>query len=114
MLPFFLTVFKHEFIKDERGVFLNDENREGLLARLLKDQTADSLENSDTESVFIPEPFAPDGNFRTALTMPESSEAMLENAQMSRYVKSNKKRFFDEEIRASALFSNTASSSSIK
>ena len=94
-------------------MFLNDENREELLARLLKDITPDSADGSDAESTFIPEPFAPDGNFRTALTMPESSEAMLENAQMSRYVKSNKKRFFDEEIRASALFSHNASTASI-
>jgi len=99
--------------KDARGVFLNEDNREELLARLLKDRNGESGDGSDAESTYIPEPFAPDGNFRTALTMPESSEAMLENAQMSRYVKSNKKRFFDEEIRASALFSHDASSSSI-
>jgi len=101
--------------RDERGVFVSEQNKADLLAKLgILDTDQAGNEIARRGSVWdigqVEDTFAPDGHIRTALTLPNNTQSEIEDVRKSRYVKPDRPRFFDIEITPSELFnSNTAS-----
>ena len=120
--------------RDQRGIFISEQNKDDLLAKLGildTDQSAhetarkgNTLKEIEVNKIInttyvgsvwdigqVADTFAPDGHIRTALTMPDA--VSMDEIRKSRYLKTDKPSFFDIEITPSQLFNNNISASQV-